>query len=210
MDWQKIKSHDFHPTYTDMPLPPIRGYGNPGRYVCDEKGVRLEPEPRQLKFIIVFGWIFLPAFFLLGCFFVPPPMNWAVMIAGPLLGGFTLALFYFLIKHEIDAGPHITFDNAADEILLPRFNKSFQRKAVTLQWITGRSEHDTDIQTDLNLIVEENGNLNRYFLIGGPFRKHVKNFVKEANIPVIEINTCLLYTSPSPRDKRQSRMPSSA
>ena len=25
-----------------------------------------------------------------------------------------------------------------------------------------------------------------------------------------EINTCLLYTSPSPRDKRQSRMPSSA
>ena len=26
----------------------------------------------------------------------------------------------------------------------------------------------------------------------------------------IEVNTCLLYTSPSPRDKRQSRMPSSA
>ena len=24
------------------------------------------------------------------------------------------------------------------------------------------------------------------------------------------VNTCLLYTSPSPRDKRQSRMPSSA
>ena len=27
---------------------------------------------------------------------------------------------------------------------------------------------------------------------------------------IAEINTCLLYTSPSPRDKRQSRMPSSA
>ena len=26
----------------------------------------------------------------------------------------------------------------------------------------------------------------------------------------IDTNTCLLYTSPSPRDKRQSRMPSSA
>ena len=25
-----------------------------------------------------------------------------------------------------------------------------------------------------------------------------------------QLNTCLLYTSPSPRDKRQSRMPSSA
>ena len=27
---------------------------------------------------------------------------------------------------------------------------------------------------------------------------------------LIQINVCLLYTSPSPRDKRQSRMPSSA
>ena len=27
---------------------------------------------------------------------------------------------------------------------------------------------------------------------------------------LLEINSCLLYTSPSPRDKRQSRMPSSA
>ena len=26
----------------------------------------------------------------------------------------------------------------------------------------------------------------------------------------VQINICLLYTSPSPRDKRQSRMPSSA
>ena len=29
------------------------------------------------------------------------------------------------------------------------------------------------------------------------------------NLPII-VTTCLLYTSPSPRDKRQSRMPSSA
>ena len=27
---------------------------------------------------------------------------------------------------------------------------------------------------------------------------------------IIDLNACLLYTSPSPRDKRQSRMPSSA
>ena len=32
-----------------------------------------------------------------------------------------------------------------------------------------------------------------------------------ADLPFIEkLETCLLYTSPSPRDKRQSRMPSSA
>ena len=30
------------------------------------------------------------------------------------------------------------------------------------------------------------------------------------SVPVEEIDTCLLYTSPSPRDMRRSRMPSSA
>ena len=31
-----------------------------------------------------------------------------------------------------------------------------------------------------------------------------------ADVVITDINICLLYTSPSPRDKRQSRMPSSA
>ena len=35
-------------------------------------------------------------------------------------------------------------------------------------------------------------------------------FVRNNGIPPTKINICLLYTSPSPRDKRQSRMPSSA
>ena len=34
--------------------------------------------------------------------------------------------------------------------------------------------------------------------------------LKEEKIRGLTINLCLLYTSPSPRDKRQSRMPSSA
>ena len=33
---------------------------------------------------------------------------------------------------------------------------------------------------------------------------------KTKHIIPVNIKTCLLYTSPSPRDKRQSRMPSSA
>ena len=36
------------------------------------------------------------------------------------------------------------------------------------------------------------------------------NQSKAAEILGLNRNTCLLYTSPSPRDKRQSRMPSSA
>ena len=34
--------------------------------------------------------------------------------------------------------------------------------------------------------------------------------VEEIDIQVAQNRVCLLYTSPSPRDKRQSRMPSSA
>ena len=33
---------------------------------------------------------------------------------------------------------------------------------------------------------------------------------RDVDVSVDEVNSCLLYTSPSPRDKRQSRMPSSA
>ena len=33
---------------------------------------------------------------------------------------------------------------------------------------------------------------------------------EEAHLSALQIINCLLYTSPSPRDKRQSRMPSSA
>ena len=36
------------------------------------------------------------------------------------------------------------------------------------------------------------------------------NGTKEAPIVIGSYGSCLLYTSPSPRDKRQSRMPSSA
>ena len=32
----------------------------------------------------------------------------------------------------------------------------------------------------------------------------------KANAAILNVSICLLYTSPSPRDKRQSRMPSSA
>ena len=33
---------------------------------------------------------------------------------------------------------------------------------------------------------------------------------RDFKVPPSALTTCLLYTSPSPRDKRQSRMPSSA
>ena len=38
----------------------------------------------------------------------------------------------------------------------------------------------------------------------------VLSFTSEPPSIEVEFEACLLYTSPSPRDKRQSRMPSSA
>ena len=47
----------------------------------------------------------------------------------------------------------------------------------------------------------------------GDIRARVEEMEKERrklNIMIFNLKDCLLYTSPSPRDKRQSRMPSSA
>ena len=48
------------------------------------------------------------------------------------------------------------------------------------------------------------------YLIEGLFVAIAAIFVPKKSLPVEEIMTCLLYTSPSPRDRQKSRMPSSA
>ena len=47
-----------------------------------------------------------------------------------------------------------------------------------------------------------------YAVIIGEVSNRISN--KEIDGPIVRLKYCLLYTSPSPRDKRQSRMPSSA
>ena len=37
-----------------------------------------------------------------------------------------------------------------------------------------------------------------------------KHYPNKENLVLLKVNACLLYTSPSPRDQRGSRMPSSA
>ena len=62
--------------------------------------------------------------------------------------------------------------------------------------ITLTIESGVDVQIEPNVAIEVRGNLD----VDGT-----------ASQPVtFGLSTCLLYTSPSPRDKRQSRMPSSA
>ena len=47
-------------------------------------------------------------------------------------------------------------------------------------------------------------------ILGRLVEKGVLNTEQEGRKFIYTANICLLYTSPSPRDKRQSRMPSSA
>ena len=42
------------------------------------------------------------------------------------------------------------------------------------------------------------------------FEEDIHEELKRLGFPIVKYVICLLYTSPSPRDKRQSRMPSSA
>ena len=56
-------------------------------------------------------------------------------------------------------------------------------------------------------VIKGKGVLNNYI------SEHIMTAVGDLGIPnhfIARLNDCLLYTSPSPRDKRQSRMPSSA
>ena len=53
------------------------------------------------------------------------------------------------------------------------------------------------------------GNFDFIQLHGSETKERVAD-IKSTGLKVIKAINCLLYTSPSPRDKRQSRMPSSA
>ena len=70
-----------------------------------------------------------------------------------------------------------------------------------ITFVTDRPGHDMRYAIDARKIKQELGWTPMEDFSSG-FRKTVSWY--------LENDTCLLYTSPSPRDKRQSRMPSSA
>ena len=72
----------------------------------------------------------------------------------------------------------------------------------TFDIITARAF--ASIKNIIDLTQNNTNNKSKYVLLKGK-EKTIKQELKDINK-----NTCLLYTSPSPRDKRQSRMPSSA
>ena len=69
------------------------------------------------------------------------------------------------------------------------------------------------INNQVNLSMDEMQDAMNEIMSGKANDIDMESFLIGLNIKGIseeEITACLLYTSPSPRDKRQSRMPSSA
>ena len=56
---------------------------------------------------------------------------------------------------------------------------------------------------NLQVIAPNDGNTNRLFITGTVY-------ANDCITPIPNVLICLLYTSPSPRDRQKSRMPSSA
>lgn len=187
--WQKVKKQNYSIDYVDRMMPTSRCHGHPGRLTFEDRDAVYEPEARQLTVVMWFAVFFIPLFSLTAYFFIPGKEKWLFVIAGPTVGTLTFGLIYYLIKYEVDKGPYIRFDAKSNQIALPRLDKRFDKEQVTLQWITGRLENDNDVATDLNLIVsEEDGLRCRYYVMGSPYRKYVKQFSEHAQIPVVEIN----------------------
>ena len=187
--WQKTNKQEYSVDYVDRLMPASRHYGHPGRLTFDNGDAIYEPESRQLTGIKWFGGFFIPLFSLAAYFFIPGNEKWLFVIAGPTVGTLTFGIIYYLIKQDIDAGPYIQFIAESNVVALPRLNMSFNKEQVVLQWITGRLKNDNDVATDLNLIVQDgNGDKYRYYVMGGPYRKYVKQFAEHAGIPVVEIN----------------------
>ena len=68
-----------------------------------------------------------------------------------------------------------------------------------------KSINKSSLDTNLRIVDASHGNSENRII------NQFKELLKQKNFePGIQLISCLLYTSPSPRDKRQSRMPSSA
>ena len=71
---------------------------------------------------------------------------------------------------------------------------------------TQSMEISFDIVNDGGLVLANSSDVDSF----DRFNITVDQLEGEITVPYQLVNSCLLYTSPSPRDKRQSRMPSSA
>ena len=86
------------------------------------------------------------------------------------------------------------------------------RKYSDLDLFFGKKSSDSDIQniTDIKAVKRSVRNLVLLNHYEKPFHPEIASGVRDMLFELMTPVTCLLYTSPSPRDATLSRMPSSA
>ena len=62
MEWTKIYPDELNITYRNSDDMDFRHYGDFGVVTNDDETVQIAPSPGQLKFIVIFGSLFLPFF----------------------------------------------------------------------------------------------------------------------------------------------------
>ena len=114
-------------------------------------------------------------------------------------------------------------NTAATSQLISRLSASKQVRVMDCSSVSVRQSKDTPFETS----GDEAQKSPAYFMMGGEICKNdtddvekilglINRFDFDRRSFIVAVgggallDTCLLYTSPSPRDKRQSRMPSSA
>ena len=196
---------------------------------------RLKIKNKMMKKItaisIISGSVVVIFYFLLAVIKITPWYNpqFFIPIAGMVIGntmtGVTLAIKTYMTGFKdnkelvngslmIGASPKAATQfiakEAIDNALLPSLNKMFGMGIVFLpgmmtgQILSGISPNTAIIYQIVIMLASFSSNAISVILISEI--AHMAFFNNRAQI----IDICLLYTSPSPRDKRQSRMPSSA
>ncbi|WP_206036403.1 hypothetical protein [Crateriforma spongiae] len=138
---------------------------------------------------MIFSPIFM-VFFVLVCWFGIDDFRGRVAFTlfGTFCGICTFGLIYALLKYHRDRGDYIIIDANACRAILPRHDCQFALTDVQcLQLLTGRDKNDEVVNnSDLNLMVDVNGEIMRYHVMGNPSRDHAQAIAKEISIPLIE------------------------
>ncbi len=111
------------------------------------------------------------------------------MIGGPFAGLFGFALIFWMQSHHEGLGDFLFINRATKTIELPRSKKQFPfEQVVRFQWIRGRTKHDHETEVDLNLLVQDSGEIIRYHVMGNPSRRLVEQVLSFSGFGIEELD----------------------